>query len=132
MRIIAALLLAIGLQGTRPTELAELRGRASTIAEQADAHEITNEQARRQVQLLVTDFEAWAETHDMKLELRTRTVAGSAEQVDEPLSVDRCMLFFEERAVGTKPDPETELCLIDLKHSEIWGTSVLFCRYLCE
>jgi hypothetical protein len=40
------------------------------------------------------------------------------------MAVDRCELFYE--------DDVDELCLIDLKRSEVWGASVLFCRYLCE
>lgn len=130
MKLITVLLLAFGtLQGSRKSELSEFRERASVIGEQADSREITTEQARRRVQLLVKELEAWAEEKDVDLELRTRTLTASGEPDSEPLSVNACSLFYD-----TPEDAEAadELCLINLERSEIWGTAVLFCRYLCE
>ncbi len=127
MKLLTTVLLVCALQGARATELAELRGRAATIIEQEDAQEITTEQARRKVQLLLKDFEAWAEAHDVELTIRSRTYTASpdeADEVEDPLTVNRCPLFYQDNA--------DELCLIDLKRTELWGASVLLCRYLCE
>ena len=127
MKLLTTALLVCAIQGASASELSQLRGRAATIMKQEDAQEITTEQARRKVQLLVKDFEAWAESHDVELELKSRTYTSSPDEpgeVDDPLSVNRCPLFYEGNA--------DELCLIDLKRTEVWGGSVLFCRYLCE
>lgn len=127
MKLLTTALLVCALRGALATELAELRGRAATIIEQEDAQEITTEQARRKVQLLLKDFEAWAEAHDVELTIRNRTYTASpdkADEVEEPLTVNRCPLFYQDNA--------DELCLIDLKRTELWGASVLLCRYLCE
>lgn len=124
MKFLATVVLVWILQGGGAAELSELRGRAATIVEQEDAREITTEQARRKVQLLLEDFEAWAEAHDVELELRSRAHTSPTDNVDDSMAVDRCELFYE--------DDVDELCLIDLKRSEVWGASVLFCRYLCE
>ena len=127
MKLLTTMVLVCALQGARATELAELRGRSATIVEQQNAREITTEQARRKVQLLLKDFEAWAEAHTVELELRARTYTSSSDNVDDlddPLSVHRCPLFYADDA--------DELCLIDLKRTEVWKASVLFCRYLCE
>ena len=124
MKPLTTVVLVGALQGAGATELTELRGRAATIVEQQGAREITTEQARRKVQLLLKDFEAWAEAHTVELELRSRAYTSSPDDVDDPLSVNRCPLFYEDDA--------DELCLIDLKRSEVWSMSVLFCRYLCE
>lgn len=130
MKLLTTVLLVCTLQGARATELAELRGRAAVIFEQEDAQEITTEQARRKVQLLLNDFEAWADAHAVELELRSRVYASSPDHVDnvdgddDAMTVNRCPLFYE--------DDVDELCLIALKRSEVWGASVVFCRYLCE
>ncbi len=127
MKLLTTALLVCALQGALATELAELRGRAATIIEQEDAQEITTEQARRKVQLLLKDFEAWAEAHDVELTIRNRIYTSSpdkADEVEDPLTVNRCPLFYQDNA--------DELCLIDLKRTELWGASVLLCRYLCE
>ena len=127
MKLLTTVLFVCAIQGARATELSELRGRAATIIEQGDARDITTEQARRKVQLLLVDFEAWGEAHDVELERRSRAYTSSpdnVDNVDDPLSVNRCPLFYEDNA--------DELCLIDLKRTEVWSMSVLFCRYLCE
>ncbi len=127
MKLLTTALLVCALQGALATELAELRGRAATIIEQEDAQEITTEQARRKVQLLLKDFEAWAEAHDVELTIRNRIYTSSpdkADEVEDPLTVNRCPLFYQDNA--------DELGLIDLKRTEVWGASVLLCRYLCE
>jgi hypothetical protein len=124
MKMLVTIALVWTLQGADAPELSELRGRAATIAEQEGDREITTEQARRKVQLLLKDFEAWAEAHDVELEIRSRVYTSSQDDIDDSMAVDRCELFYE--------DDVDELCLIDLKRSEVWGASVLFCRYLCE
>jgi len=124
MKLLATVLLVWTLQGDRDSELSELRGRGATIEEQEDAQEITTEQARRKVQLLLKDFEAWAEAYDVDLELKSRAFTSSADDGSDFMAVDRCALFYENDADA--------LCLVDLKRSEVWGASVLFCRYLCE
>ena len=127
MKLLPTALLTCALQGALATELAELRGRAAAIFEQEDAQEITTEQARRKVQLLLNDFEAWADTHAVELERRSRAYTSSPDSIDDgddAMAVNWCPLFYE--------DDVDELCLIDLKHSEVWGASVVLCRYLCE
>ena len=127
MKLLTTVLLACALQGAHATELSELRDRAAVIFEQKDAQEITTEQARRKVQLLLKDFEAWAEAHAVELELKSRTYTSSSNSVgdgENAMAVNRCPLFYE--------DEVDELCLVDLKRSEAWSASVLFCRYLCE
>ena len=127
MKLLTTVVLVGALQGAGATELTELRGRAATIVEQQGAREITTEQARRKVQLLLKDFEAWAEAHTVELELRSRAYTSTSDdvaEVDGPLSVNRCPLFYEDDA--------DELCLIDLKRTEVWSATILFCRYLCE
>ena len=127
MKLLTTVVLVGALQGAGAIELAELRGRAATIVTQQGAREITTEQARRKVQLLLKDFEGWAEAHTVELELRSRAYTSSPDDVDEvdgPLSVHRCPLFYEDDA--------DELCLIDLKRTEVWSARILFCRYLCE
>lgn len=126
MKLVATIVLLFAVQQGRVTELIELRGRAKTIRERRSSDEITEAQARRRVQLLLQDFEAWATTHGVELELRTRTLTpASSPTPTESLSVDQCSLFYDD-------DTNDELCLIDLKRSEAWGVSILFCRYLCE
>ena len=124
MKLLTTALLVCAISGASTTELSELRERGATIIEQEDARDITTEQARRKVQLLLKDFEAWAEAHDVELELRARAYTSSRDSVDDPMTVNRCPLFYEDDA--------DELCLIDLKRTEVWSASVLFCRYLCE
>ena len=123
MKLFVAVMLGIVFQSTRASELTELRDRAATIREQVSEEEIPAELARRRVERVVRDFERWSETHEVDLELRSRTHASSVD-ADEPLSVNQCDLFFEDDA--------RELCLLDLMRTEIWGATVLFCRYLCE
>ncbi len=120
--IVAALLLPT--QSDKSAELAELRSRATTIVEQEASEEITDEEARRQVQLLLEDFAAWTEAHDARPEIRSRTHAVENVDPADPLTVNRCALFYDEN--------REELCLIDLERSELWGGTVLFCRYFCE
>jgi hypothetical protein len=111
-------------QSDPSTELSELRARASTIHAQESAGEITREQMRRKVELLLKDFQAWTEAHDVSPEIRNRTHTVKQFDPAEPLTVDRCSPFFDEN--------REKLCLLDLKRSELWGGTVLFCRYFCE
>ena len=124
MKFLATVALVWTIQGAGAMGLSELRGRAATIVKRQDAQEITTEQARRKVQLLLKDFEAWADAHAVELELKSRAYTSSADGVDDAMAVNRCPLFYE--------DDVDELCLIDLKRSEVWSASVVFCRYLCE
>jgi hypothetical protein len=124
MRLLLVAVLLARTQSDPSAELSELRARASTITTQESAGEITREQARRKVELLLKDFQAWTEAHGVSPEIRNRT--HTVKQLDpaDPLTVDRCSPFFDE-------DRE-QLCLLDLSRSELWGGTVLFCRYFCE
>lgn len=121
-RLLVTLLLTI--QGDPASELAELRARADTILEQRDAREITMEQGRRQVQLLLKNLVRWADDHGARLEVRSRTYTEEELDPADPLAVDRCQLFYEETGES--------LCPLDLRRSELWSGTVLFCRFLCE
>ncbi|GMR22960.1 MAG: hypothetical protein BMS9Abin37_1345 [Acidobacteriota bacterium] len=130
MKLLSTVLLVCALQGARATELTELRSRAAAIIEQEDAREITTEQARRKVQLLLKDFEAWADAHAVELELKSRGYTSppdnpdDVDDGDDAMAVNLCPLFYY--------DDSEELCLIDLKRSEVWSASMLLCRYVCE
>lgn len=106
---------------TDPIEV--LRDRAEKIIEQNQSLEIDTVTARRRVQLLLKDMKSWAEENDVELETRTKTYRSPAKKLDEPLTADRCPLFFEENL--------EDLCPLDLAHSEVWGIDAVFCRYLC-
>ena len=105
-------------------ELAELYDKAESIIEKSQSLEITMEQARRNVQLLLRDMQAWAESFDVELSRETRTYSSPLKQNGKPLTADRCPLFFEEEL--------HKLCPLDLARSEVWGGEVAFCRYYCE
>lgn len=105
-------------------ELATLRSRARTILDARQSLEITPSQARRQVQLLLKDFQAWAKSNDLELQSRTREYRSSEAGHDDSLTADRCPLFFEEEL--------DELCPLDLGRSEVWGGRLVYCRYYCE
>lgn len=104
-------------------ELAELQERAETILSQNQKNEITTSEARRKVQLLLKDLEKWSVKHDVELERLTRTFSSPAVGSGEILTADRCPLFFEEKL--------ERLCPLDLSRSEVWGVSIVFCRYRC-
>ncbi len=128
MKLLGTLLtlLSIALQPDdvrRDDELAKLRDRAEAIIDETQSLEINLREARRKVQLLLKDLEAWAEDNDVELTERTRTYGEPAKDMDEPLTADRCPLFFEEEL--------EELCPLDLARSEVWGGEVVFCRYRC-
>jgi hypothetical protein len=100
-----------------------LQERAREILRKREGNEITTTEARRRVQLLLKDLRRWAEAESVELETRTRVFSTPATGRDEPLTVDRCALFYEE---GLE-----ELCPLDVSRSETWGGSVIFCRYVC-
>jgi len=108
----------------REDELSELRDEARTILEDRQALEITTSEARRKVQLLLNEFRAWADRHDVELQSRVRQYRSPEAELDEMLTADRCPLFFEEEL--------NELCPLDLGRSEVWGGKVVHCRYDCE
>lgn len=124
MRLLLAMILWTLQGNTATANLSELRARADTIIEQRDAREITTEQARRKVQLLLNDLVQWAEESAVRLEIRSRIYTEPELDPKNPLTVNRCQLFYEE--------DRDELCPIDLSRSELWSGTVLFCRYLCE
>lgn len=127
MKLLLLVLLAGFLPQDDPPEQDEpldaLRGRAEKIIEQNQSLEIDTVTARRRVQLLLKDMEAWAEESEIELETRTKTYRSPAKRLDEPLTADRCPLFFEEEL--------QDLCPLDLARSEVWGVDAVFCRYLC-
>jgi hypothetical protein len=104
-------------------ELSQLQDRAEKILSQNQENEITTFEARRKVQLLLKDLEKWSAKHDVELERRTRTFSSPAVGSNEILTADRCPLFYEEKL--------KRLCPLDFSRSEVWGASIVFCRYLC-
>jgi hypothetical protein len=104
-------------------ELEDLQRRAEKILTQNQQNEITTFEARRKVQLLLKDLEKWSEKHQVELDRRTRTFSSPAVGSGEVLTADRCPLFYEEKL--------KRLCPLDFSRSEVWGASVVFCRYLC-
>ncbi len=122
MKVLFTMALVL-LQSEQVEELSILRERAAAIIEDSQSLEIDMVEARRKVQLLLKDLKLWGEEHDFELEARTRTYGMPAKERGEPLTADRCPLFFEK-------DLE-DLCPLDLAHSEVWGGEVVFCRYLC-
>ena len=126
MRLAATLLLflAAARPADQESELSEFRERAESIIKERQQLEITTREAQRKVQLLLKDLRQWSKDYDVELETRTRTYGTSEERVEEMLTADRCPLFYEEEL--------HELCPLDLARSEVWGGSVVFCRYLCE
>jgi hypothetical protein len=104
-------------------ERSALQQRAEKIVRQNQENEITTSEARRRVELLLRDLKKWAEDASIQLVRRTRTFSAPATGPGEVLTADRCPLFFEE-------DLE-RLCPLDFSRSEVWGASVVFCRYLC-
>jgi hypothetical protein len=118
-----------GTQGTgdepaeQAKELKELQERAEKILSQNQENEITTFEARRRVQLVLKDLEKWSKKHQVELDRRTRTFSSPAVGSNEILTADRCPLFYEEKL--------KRLCPLDFSRSEVWGASVVFCRYLC-
>jgi hypothetical protein len=117
---VSILLLTLSLPVAQPEEL-EMRARE--IVRRNQEAEITITEARRQVQLLLKDLKAWSKSADVGLETRTAVFASPATAPGEVLTVDRCPLFHEESL--------KRLCPLDVSHSEVWGASVVFCRYEC-
>ena len=114
------LLLTLSLAVAQPEEL---ETRAREIVRKNQEGEITISEARRQVQLLLKDLKAWSKTSGTELETRTAVFAAPATAPGELLTVDRCPLFHEESL--------KRLCPLDVSRSEVWGGSVVFCRYEC-
>jgi hypothetical protein len=136
-RVTGVVLLGLGLAGparqepkategdraARKRELEDLQRRAETILTQNQKNEITTSEARRKVQLVLKDLQKWSEKHGVELDRRTRTFSSPAVGTGEVLTADRCALFYEEHL--------ERLCPLDFSRSEVWGASVVFCRYLC-
>ena len=101
----------------------ELQTRAREIVRKNQDNEITTSEARRRVQLLLKDLKKWSQDEGIELQTRTRLFNTPATGPGEMLTVDRCALFYEE-------DLE-RLCPLDVSRSEVWGASVVFCRYVC-
>ena len=101
----------------------ELQTRARDIVRKNQDNKITTSEARRQVQLLLKDLKKWSQDEGIELQIRTRLFNTPATGPGEMLTVDRCALFYEE---GLK-----RLCPLDVSRSEVWGASVVFCRYVC-
>ena len=124
---LSAIVIAFGLLTGNDEEMEaekqRLLERAEEIIEKSQTLEMSMVEARRAVQILLQELESWAEAHDVELTTRTRTHFMPATDQDELLTADRCSLFYEV-------DLE-ELCPLDLAKSEVWGGSMLFCRYRC-
>lgn len=124
MKLLLAFVFLLIAQSDGSAELSELRAREKSLSKQESSGEITNEELRRKVQLLLEDFERWTKANGAKPEIRSRTFTAKELDAADPLTVDRCSPFFDTN--------REELCLLDLKRSELWGGTVLFCRYFCE
>ena len=124
MKLVLAVALLLVAQNDGSAELSDLRARATHLNEQESSGEISTEEMRRKVQLLLKDFEAWTEANGTQPEIRSRTYTVKQFDAADPLTIDRCSPFFDTN--------RKELCLLDLKRSEVWGGTVLFCRYFCE
>ena len=101
----------------------ELQTRARDIVRKNQDNKITTSEARRQVQLLLKDLKKWSQDEGIELQTRTRLFNTPATGPGEMLTVDRCALFYEEDL--------KRLCPLDVSRSEVWGASVVFCRYVC-
>jgi hypothetical protein len=115
--------LALAPQANEGPDRKELQGRAEEILRKNQANEITTVEARRQVQLLLKDLKLWSAARGASLTKRTRTFSTPSTGPGEVLTADRCPLFFEEDL--------SRLCPLDLSRSEVWGATVVFCRYYC-
>ena len=110
-------------QSSPPIESLEaIIDRAKKILEQNQGLEITTSEARRRVEQLLKDLQAWAEKNQVTLEERKRQFNVSLTE-GKALTTSECPIFFGE-------DRE-ELCPNDQARSEVWGGQVLHCRYLC-
>jgi hypothetical protein len=120
-------LLALALAALPPAQesrdRSDLQTRAEEILRKSQTSEITTGEARRQVQLLLKDLKAWSTARSAALTRRTRTFSTPATARGEVLTADRCPLFFEEDL--------SRLCPLDMSRSEVWGATVVFCRYYC-
>jgi len=101
----------------------ELQTRAREIVRKNQDNVITTSEARRRVQLLLKDLKKWSQDEGIELQTRTRLFNTPATGPGEMLTVDRCALFYEEDM--------KRLCPLDVSRSEVWGASVVFCRYVC-
>ncbi|HSF17549.1 MAG TPA: hypothetical protein VLK65_18540 [Vicinamibacteria bacterium] len=108
------------------SERTELREKAQAIVQATQDLEITTAEARRRVELLLKDLRSWADTYDVELVAHSRTYATPATGRTETLTAHRCPLFFEDDI-----EEHDEICPLDLSRSEVWGGSVVFCRYVC-
>ncbi|HXV63594.1 MAG TPA: hypothetical protein VEK15_23035 [Vicinamibacteria bacterium] len=107
-------------------ERRQLLEKAQAIVQATQDLEITTAEARRRVELLLKELRSWADTHGVGLVARSRTYAAPARGRTEPLTANRCPLFFEDDI-----EEHDEICPLDLSRSEVWGGSVVFCRYVC-
>ena len=124
---LVALVVAVGFptlaDDASEAEKRRLLDRAQQVIDESQSLELSMVEARRAVQLLLRDLEGWAETHDIVLTRRTRSHFMPATKKGELLTADRCSLFYE--------DDLKVLCPLDLAKSEVWGGTMLFCRYRC-
>jgi len=97
--------------------------RARKIIEQNQNLELSLDEARRRVNRLHEDIEAWSETHDVELIERSESYNHNPNTESEPASTELCPLFFAEEL--------DELCPLDQTRSEVWGARTVLCRYEC-
>jgi hypothetical protein len=116
-------LAALARQEDESPDRGRLQERAEEILRKNQASEITTGEARRRVQLLLKDLKTWSAARGDSLIRRTRTFSTPATGRGEVLTAHRCPLFFEEDL--------SRLCPLDMSRSEVWGATVVFCRYYC-
>jgi len=104
----------------------ELRTEAETIIEQRQSLEITAAEARQRVELLLRALRSWASDSKVEPRKRSRTYNAPPLGKGEILTADVCPLFFKDDI-----EDDDDVCPLDMSHSEVWGASVMFCRYVC-
>lgn len=111
---------------TANSKRAALRAEAEAILDDVQNLEITAGEARRRVELLRQALRRWARESGLELHRQSRTYSSPPKDDDGELSADNCPLFFKENI-----EEDDDVCPLDLSRSEVWGASVMFCRYDC-
>lgn len=103
-----------------------LRAEAEAILKDVQTLQITPGESRRRVERLLKALRSWAEDAGVELHQQSRAYSSPPKGENEELTADNCPLFFKETL-----DEEEDVCPLDLSRSEVWGASVMFCRYDC-
>ena len=104
----------------------ELRAQAKTIVDDVQSLAISGSEARRRVELLRQALRSWAKDAGLELDHRSRTYTSPPKGKSDAMTADNCPLFFKDDI-----EDNDDVCPLDLSRSEVWGASVMFCRYDC-